>query len=162
MASANVHQCNISGLACVSANYPELSVVRPKWARRAGLPCDCPPSCTETEISVIKDEHTPHPGKSEKSEIEIVLQYLPSERFKRNVIRSRLDLVVSVGGTTGLFVGASLLSFVELIFYFTVRLWNNYWMDKDRVDRNNKAHYKGRIEQAISLEEDIRPYNFIN
>lgn len=35
---------------------------------------------------------------------------------------------VSVGGTTGLFVGASILSFVELLFYFTVRFVNNILM----------------------------------
>jgi hypothetical protein len=28
---------------------------------------------------------------------------------------------VSVGGSTGLFIGASLLSFVEIIYYFTIR-----------------------------------------
>jgi amiloride-sensitive sodium channel len=30
---------------------------------------------------------------------------------------------VSMGGAAGLFVGASLLSFIELIYYFTIRLF---------------------------------------
>jgi amiloride-sensitive sodium channel len=30
---------------------------------------------------------------------------------------------VSMGGAAGLFVGASLLSFVEIIYYFTIRLF---------------------------------------
>lgn len=31
--------------------------------------------------------------KKKNSDIEMVLTYLPTERFKRNVVRSRLDLV---------------------------------------------------------------------
>lgn len=43
---------------------------------------------------------------------------------------------VSVGGTTGLFVGASILSFVELIFYFTVRFASNLRMDRQKRKKN--------------------------
>lgn len=80
--------------------------------------------------------------------VKIGLSALPSERYKRNVIRGKLDLVgehfincipidprinelidsivsVSMGGTTGLFVGASLLSFVEIFYYFIVRPYYN-------------------------------------
>lgn len=53
--------------------------------------------------------------------VTIELASLPTERYKRNVIRGTLDLVVSIGGTAGLFVGASLLSFVEIFYYFVVR-----------------------------------------
>lgn len=53
--------------------------------------------------------------------VTIGLASLPMERYKRNVIRGTLDLVVSIGGTAGLFVGASLLSFVEIFYYFIVR-----------------------------------------
>lgn len=51
----------------------------------------------------------------------IELANLPTERYKRNVIRGKLDLVVSMGGTAGLFVGASVLSFVEIFYYFIIR-----------------------------------------
>lgn len=30
---------------------------------------------------------------------------------------------VSMGGAAGLFVGASLLSFIEIVYYFTIRLF---------------------------------------
>lgn len=32
-----------------------------------------------------------------------------------------MTIQVSIGGSAGLFVGASLLSFVEIIYYFTIR-----------------------------------------
>lgn len=40
--------------------------------------------------------------------------------------------IVSTGGTTGLFVGASLLSFVELIYYLTIRVYGTLYMQKKR------------------------------
>lgn len=42
---------------------------------------------------------------------------------------------VSVGGATGLLLGASVLSFVELIFFFTVRFISNIIMENRK--RNN-------------------------
>ncbi|VVC89333.1 unnamed protein product [Leptidea sinapis] len=58
--------------------------------------CDCLPSCDETEITVIKDVVTVKKTRSKKKvmNVELILAYLPAERFKRNVVRSRLDLVV--------------------------------------------------------------------
>lgn len=39
---------------------------------------------------------------------------------------------VSIGGTTGLFVGASLLSFVEIIYYMTIRPYSSFIYEKRR------------------------------
>lgn len=70
------------------------------------------------------------------SMVTIGLASLPTERYKRNVIRGTLDLVVSIGGTAGLFVGASLLSFVEIFYYFVVR---PYYRIRE-TDTNQPAH----------------------
>ncbi|XP_063825941.1 sodium channel protein Nach [Ostrinia nubilalis] len=152
--------CNISGMACLHGLASHLTTLKPHWASRPGLTCDCLPSCNETEITVVKDGDTPNgKGNKKKAEIELTLAYLPTERFKRNVVRSRLDLVVSIGGTTGLFVGASLLSFVELIFYFTIRFANDIWMERQKRKPNavNKLQNTAsgtniRIEDVNALE----------
>lgn len=76
----------------------------------------------------------------------IMLQSLPSQRYRRQAVRNNLDIVgkihyfsdgkrqlilnvnaiwfdtVSIGGIMGLFLGASILSAVELVYFFTVRL----------------------------------------
>ncbi|XP_061383814.1 sodium channel protein Nach-like [Danaus plexippus] len=117
--------CNITGMWCLHSHSSQLTTFKPLWAQKSGLICECLPSCDETEITVIKDVFTPFKRKTKNSVVELSLAYLPTERFKRNVVRSRLDLVVSLGSAAGLFVGASLLSFVELIFFFTVRLISN-------------------------------------
>lgn len=87
------------------------------------------------------------------SKVEIALVELPTERYKRNVVRGKLDLVgkiyltfqqklflviiflilVSIGGTTGLFVGASLLSFVEIFYYITIRPYGSMLYEKRLV-----------------------------
>ncbi|PSN47417.1 hypothetical protein C0J52_19201 [Blattella germanica] len=46
---------------------------------------------------------------------------LPTERYRRNVVRSQLDLVVSTGGAIGLFFGASIISMVEFIMFICIR-----------------------------------------
>lgn len=99
------------------------------------------PSCNEVDILMIHEtrDNIYDPQVDPYSIIEVSLANLPTERYKRNVVRGKLDLVgelrsaklidnyriplftVSIGGSTGLFVGASLLSFVEIIYYFTIR-----------------------------------------
>ncbi|PSN52920.1 hypothetical protein C0J52_03023 [Blattella germanica] len=82
-----------------------------------------------------------------KSLVQLKLHRLPTEKFSRTVVRSKLDLAgksiiamqltilflasltkpekcfpVSMGSAAGLFVGASLLSFVEILCCLTLRL----------------------------------------
>ncbi|KAG7308681.1 hypothetical protein JYU34_005903 [Plutella xylostella] len=135
-------QCNLTGLACLAAHVTELTTLKPPWAARAGLACACLPSCTDTDITVVKsDKKGDKSLKKKKSVVQIALAYLPTERFKRNIVRSRLDLVVSIGGTTGLCVGASILSFVELVFYFTVRYISNLLHEKKKQNQTISYYY---------------------
>ncbi|KAJ8722053.1 hypothetical protein PYW08_004455 [Mythimna loreyi] len=155
-------RCNLSGMACLNRLSSHLTTLKPPWANRPGLSCNCLPSCDETEITVIKDVTIPVKNKiyKKKSRVEIILAYLPTERFKRNVVRSRLDLVVSVGGTTGLFVGASLLSFVELFLFFTVRFVSNILMEKKKIENVVVVEPRGTTNLQDSSEfEEILPLN---
>lgn len=51
------------------------------------------------------------------------IEYLtwPIIKYKREVLFGWVDLLVSFGGIAGLFLGFSLLSGVEVIYYFTLR-----------------------------------------
>ncbi|KAL7741307.1 hypothetical protein ACLKA6_013755 [Drosophila palustris] len=133
--------CNMDGLECLNRNYEDLSVIIAKWSRRRGrkgLVCDCLPSCTEVDITTVYDSKDNMYGyETPLSKVEVALMDLPTERYKRNLVRGRLDLVVSIGGTTGLFVGASLLSFVEIIYYMTIRPYTTYMHEKRRQQRLN-------------------------
>uniref|UniRef100_A0A336MSG0 CSON005221 protein n=1 Tax=Culicoides sonorensis TaxID=179676 RepID=A0A336MSG0_CULSO len=54
----------------------------------------------------------------------INIEYLtwPIIRYKREVLFGWVDLLVSFGGIAGLFLGFSLLSLVEIVYYFTLRV----------------------------------------
>ncbi|XP_045448255.1 sodium channel protein Nach-like [Melitaea cinxia] len=112
-------KCNITGILCLNEYVQQLSVLKARWSSRPGLHCDCLPSCTEAEISIVKDFNTVN--SRNRSTVQVELSSLPTERYRRNVVRGVLDLVVSTGGTGGLFLGASILSFVELIYILLLR-----------------------------------------
>lgn len=46
-------------------------------------------------------------------------EFLPKRRKESY---SNLDLLSAVGGTLGLFIGASFMSVIELVYYFSVKL----------------------------------------
>lgn len=133
--------CDIYGLVCLNEHYEDLSVVVASWSKlrkRKGVVCDCLPSCNEVDILTVHEarDNIFDSNAVPYSLIEIALVALPTERYKRNVVRGKLDLVVSIGGTTGLFVGASLLSFVEIIYYFTIRAGLFNWLKLLKRQRN--------------------------
>ncbi|XP_069684681.1 sodium channel protein Nach-like [Periplaneta americana] len=95
--------------------------------------CDCHPTCSDvtysTEISespFFKSEYDVTNFFKEvpitnHSIIHVYFKDLSVLRFRRDVIYSWNDLLASFGGIVGLTLGSSLLSFVELFYYFTVR-----------------------------------------
>lgn len=73
--------------------------------------------------------------------ITVTMPEFATERYRRQALRTRLDVVVTIGGILGLFLGASILSGIEFVYYFTLRLWNNYRMRQRHqlswMERNN-------------------------
>jgi acid-sensing ion channel, other len=59
----------------------------------------------------------------------------PIIRYKREVLFGFVDLLVSFGGIAGLFLGFSLLSAVEIVYYFTMRA--GCMITKNRVRNAN-------------------------
>ncbi|KAK9499911.1 hypothetical protein O3M35_002850 [Rhynocoris fuscipes] len=119
-----IKTCTIEGLSCLTKYSETIRALRTEEIGNKGLVCNCIPSCLEPEYTVVSKIELPN--KDYKNEnfgslVSIIMDSLPTQRFKRNVVRTRLDLVVSIGGTLGLFLGASLLSSAELIYYFFIR-----------------------------------------
>ncbi|XP_065167397.1 sodium channel protein Nach-like [Atheta coriaria] len=114
----DANYCNIEGLLCLTEYFETVNRLHAKGFDKPGLVCDCVPSCVEPEYNIVSENKG---VKSSNGEISIRLQALPTLRFKRNVVRTTLDLVVSIGGTAGLFVGASLLSIIETVYLLILR-----------------------------------------
>ncbi|XP_073946886.1 sodium channel protein Nach-like isoform X2 [Choristoneura fumiferana] len=113
--------CNYTGLNCLitfEANKKNLVIDKPTAREQ------CLPSCLESELTMIHTFQTwVSDDAVEGAMVTIRMTSLPTLRYERNLLRTNLDLVVSIGGTVGLFFGASLLSLAE-IFYLLSRKLN--------------------------------------
>lgn len=61
-------------------------------------------------------------GSKKKADVELILAYLPTERFKRNVVRSRLDLVGK--HLVNVFIDESIMSYIKLSLFVS-----NYYIE---------------------------------
>ncbi|KAJ8971224.1 hypothetical protein NQ317_008813, partial [Molorchus minor] len=78
-------------------------------------------SCPTGSMNTLRPPVRNGDDKTPQSEIYIKMQSLPTSRFKRIVVRTTMDLVVSIGGIAGLFIGASILSIVETVYLIVLR-----------------------------------------
>ncbi|XP_075978894.1 pickpocket protein 11-like [Anticarsia gemmatalis] len=113
------YYCNYTGMNCWNT-FEEHKI-------KIGLelaPDECYPSCVESELSTIHFSKRWNPEESIENPktilIKVKMVSLPALRYHRNLRRTHLDLVVSVGGIAGLFFSASILSLLEL-FYLILR-----------------------------------------
>ena len=49
------------------------------------------------------------------------MKYMPSLEFERSIRMGPVDFIASLGGLFGLFLGFSIVSFVEIIYWIVVR-----------------------------------------
>ncbi|BES96243.1 Amiloride-sensitive sodium channel [Nesidiocoris tenuis] len=149
--------CDYDGILCLDAHYSYLSV-----PRKNGLECNCLPGCADTEFDVpfSIDKEIP-PGLirpyENNSDTLIMLVRFPTERYRRVVVRGMLDLVVSIGGTAGLFVGASLLTIVEVTYYFLfrARATNELKDSEDKHEEKEKTRPENTAEGILPTVLEI-------
>lgn len=79
---------------------------------------------------------------SDERPFSIRLVDLPTQRYRRQRNKDTVDFVVAIGGIMGLFLGASILSLVEFIYFFTVRLMGTAWMQRSHRLRRQKTQQK--------------------
>ncbi|KAK5649197.1 hypothetical protein RI129_000226 [Pyrocoelia pectoralis] len=105
--------CDPDGMYCLFQRIDEVEAL--------GLySCDCLPNCDEYGIIInTVDTSSWFLGTNIGW---LVVEY-PNIRYKRSIIFSASNLIVQFGGTAGLFLGASILSVVEVIFFITLRLF---------------------------------------
>ncbi|XP_049303037.1 pickpocket protein 19 [Bactrocera dorsalis] len=148
-ARADMPDCDYNGLLCLEKETkvsPDIKLLLP-WPENNET-CDCLPSCTEHDLRAVS-EYSPSGRKGvERRSVAISLVDRPTERYRRQALRTRLDVVVTIGGILGLFLGASILSLIELVYYFTLRLYNNIQMIRKNERALNRVVQKSRIKGA--------------
>ncbi|XP_054257253.1 sodium channel protein Nach-like [Macrosteles quadrilineatus] len=151
---AGVATCNLTGLICLSNVSDTLRSLRTAdYTEKLGLVCDCLPSCNEPEYTIVSrttglnEEYNETIYGRFGSKISIEMDSLPKEQFIRKVVRSPLELVVSMGGTIGFFLGASLLSIAEFFYYFFIR---------KLVDRKRSSVLSHKPELTIKTNKTMK------
>lgn len=71
----------------------------------------------------------------------------PIIRYKREVLFGWVDLLVSFGGIAGLFLGFSLLSGVEIIYFFTLRAWCMVYTEREVLEEIDRKRREKPLEE---------------
>lgn len=68
------------------------------------------------------------PSNDSIENAKLVVQYKESEFFamKRSELYGMTDFIANCGGLLGLFIGVSLLSFVEVFYFCTIKCFSTY------------------------------------
>ncbi|PSN30177.1 hypothetical protein C0J52_24179 [Blattella germanica] len=104
-----------------------------------GMSCHCPEDCNHMEYTTDLHVISLMNANTEPDDsVTLVVHFSQPTlmQYRTDVVFGWLDLTVSLGGIAGLFLGFSLLSGAELIYYFTFRLFG-VWRSEKRVRKIN-------------------------
>ncbi|XP_064554718.1 pickpocket protein 28 [Drosophila montana] len=130
--------CDLKGYLCLE----KVSMVKEDVKRlfRISSPklhCHCLPSCTEGDLKAIYEDLTSTIANVRDTNVTIMMPVWPTDQYRRQVLRTKLDVVVSIGGILGLFLGASILSAIEFVYYFTMRAAKSALMARKKLVKTN-------------------------
>ncbi|XP_065722952.1 pickpocket protein 19 [Drosophila suzukii] len=138
--------CDLDGYFCLEktrAIKPDSRVLLSN-NKRNNESCGCLPSCNDGDIYTIYEPNIMTRTGNKYFNVTLDMPFLPTDQYRRQAIRSRLDVVVSMGGMLGLFLGASILSAIEFIYYFTMRPLNNMLRERSATERTNRIQLQER------------------
>ncbi|XP_034250865.1 sodium channel protein Nach-like [Thrips palmi] len=115
-----VKMCDVDGLACLAQHADKLVALREEDPEAQ---CKCYHSCEEIRYTTDRNfERSWSYPVPDNIRFRWAIELYSKTRVKRSIIFTFSDLLVSFGGTAALFLGCSLITFVELIYFFTLRL----------------------------------------
>lgn len=93
--------------------------------------CNCLPECNNIryEYNIIKNKFTAENRSKYVYEAAASIYFGDEEftAYKRFESYSQTQLLSNIGGYLGLFLGISVLSLVEIVYFFTLRFVNDLW-----------------------------------
>lgn len=126
----NYPECNISGLMCMSPHNDFVNALKPLKKNEffdeneEGMICDCLPECSRIDyglvINPIYDEKQVDPNYVL---IDVHYEVPTMMKYRTDVAFSEMDLLVGFGGIVSLFLGVSVLSGAEIIYFSTVAMF---------------------------------------
>ncbi|KAJ1525494.1 hypothetical protein ONE63_010303 [Megalurothrips usitatus] len=118
--------CDVPGMRCLAKDKELLSTLRDPVTKKK-VKCNCLPACEDVNY-IIENDHTMPWFLG--TNLKWGMTKYPRMRLKRDVIFGFIDVLVSVGGTAGLFLGCSVLSLIEIFYFFTL---NAFFYVKERL-----------------------------
>uniref|UniRef100_A0A182QC31 Pickpocket n=1 Tax=Anopheles farauti TaxID=69004 RepID=A0A182QC31_9DIPT len=135
--------------------------------------CNCLPGCSylhyKTEISQAHFDwrrltSTIHLFEQElnHSQLSSLMVYYKESEFiaiNRRQLFGLNDFIANCGGILGLFMGVSLLSIVEILYYFTMKPLINHWLKRSQNKQKiATTYYKVAAEQGKNKGANISPH----
>ncbi|XP_018785569.1 PREDICTED: sodium channel protein Nach isoform X2 [Bactrocera latifrons] len=143
----SVPTCGVSDLLCLEKNKANITNIRNCM--------QCELSCSKTVFNIEK--LIKNTEKSDDTGVLVEFLTWPIIRYKREVLFGWVDLLVSFGGIASLFLGFSLLSGVEIIYYFTLRACCMVYKNRQEL-YEIEEEIKRRPPPAINLSLRIMSY----
>ncbi|XP_016989083.1 pickpocket protein 19 [Drosophila rhopaloa] len=127
-----IRECGVLDAKCLSSNADIFSYVRmgdqDKYINdsRHGYFCDCPDNCNSWQYKMtLNVRKLDYPKNSTERLIKGQIYY--GQRVMTKIITklkyTNLDLLANFGGIISLFMGASVMSFIELVFVVGKLMW---------------------------------------
>ncbi|KAF5285681.1 hypothetical protein FQR65_LT13066 [Abscondita terminalis] len=139
--------CKINELGCIADHIKDIQSVDK---------CSCQLGCFNTVYDVEKwVVHSTEDSSVPNRALEVEFVSWPMIRYKREVLFGWVDLLVSFGGIAGLFLGFSLLSGVELIYYFTMRACCMVYREPKELEKQQKQDEIRRDLQKLNQNYDL-------
>lgn len=141
MPAEDYPECNLNGLFCLIDYNEVLNSEKPQTKNvyfdenEDGILCHCLPECSridyDLEIGPIYDERRIN---DDYVMLDFYYAHPNMMKYRTDVTFSFMDLIVGFGGIVSLFLGVSVLSGAEIIYFSTIAL---FWHRKrDRLSRH--------------------------
>ncbi|XP_033329908.2 pickpocket protein 19 [Megalopta genalis] len=123
--AGSTRECNVSDFICLADHndlYRDNILTEEEEAfEKDPVICNCPPGC---DYNI----YTPHLSavrlyQSADITVDVHFSSQTNFRYKMDLVYTRINFLVSFGGIIGLFLGGSLLSAIELVYYLAVMVF---------------------------------------
>ncbi|XP_017835475.1 pickpocket protein 28 [Drosophila busckii] len=155
----HVPVCGVDSIACYTAAQDELYMLLQNQTMQqsidptAPIMCDCMPACTSLEYNfeisrAVYDIEKTITALREVYEVTDVIGsrltvYFKEQQFtaiKRTILFGVSTLISNCGGIFGLFMGISSLSFIELVYFFCMRICGSCKQRRKRKGKQLFTH----------------------
>ncbi|KAF9814442.1 hypothetical protein SFRURICE_007601 [Spodoptera frugiperda] len=138
--------CTPKGMWCLAKNAHIL-------LKNDERKCSCVPQCMDSSYKemTIEEQVWKNPPFNQHGSIKYSVQ-APQTRYTREIVFHFQDLVVSFGGAAGLFLGASFISFIEILYFVAARLFSHISGAEDNKNKSTATTLTQVKEAGVSHE----------